>query len=212
MPTFITLAHQKGGVSKTTLSFNLYAYFERAGLRVILVDSDPQGSITKLCQIYGTKLENYNLIKRTDYKGSTDLVEKTKDYDIVIIDTPPYNTGELRNILKLTNFLILPCKPSLADALAIQDTINIAKEEQGKNIFKCGIVITQKIAGSNIHLETIDMLELNGLYIFDQGIVNRVSYIRALNDSGNVFTGNDISAKKEIESFAKEMLDLISKS
>lgn len=213
MPTFITLAHQKGGVSKTTLSFNLYAYFERAGLRVVLVDSDPQGSVTKLCKIYGTNLESYALLRRKDYTDYSDLKEKTKDFDIVVIDTPPYNTKELQDILKITNFLILPCKPSLADALAIQDTISLVKKERETSInkFMCGIVITQKISGSTIHLETIEYLKVNDLYIFDSGMFIRVSYIRALNDSGNVFTGNDAVAKKEIEDFVQEMLGLISK-
>jgi chromosome partitioning protein len=41
----IAVSSQKGGVGKTTVSINMAHAFARAGIRTLLVDADPQGSV-----------------------------------------------------------------------------------------------------------------------------------------------------------------------
>ena len=53
MPIIIAVAHQKGGVGKSTLAANLAAYFRKNGTDSAVVDADIQGSITNLVDTYG---------------------------------------------------------------------------------------------------------------------------------------------------------------
>lgn len=45
----ITVMNQKGGVGKTTTTLNLAAALQEGGWRVLVVDFDPQGSLTTCC-------------------------------------------------------------------------------------------------------------------------------------------------------------------
>ena len=46
MARVISFANQKGGVAKTTTTLNLGVAFAEQGLKVLLVDLDPQGNLT----------------------------------------------------------------------------------------------------------------------------------------------------------------------
>ena len=104
-----SLAAQKGGVGKSTLALNICASALRAGIRAAVVDIDPQQTITKLSQIQG------GAVPITDF-------ERASEYDLILIDTPGWHSGEVLNILSRSDFVLIPATPGIVDALSVAQT------------------------------------------------------------------------------------------
>lgn len=213
MPRIITLSHQKGGVGKTTLSLNLYHYFVKQSVRCGLVDADPQGSITKLYERLGNQPNwgTLNILERKSFKRFEEL-EEHPDYDVFIIDTPPYLDTNLVEIYQSSDFVLIPCKCSPLDALAIEETIELVKQAQAvfKNL-KAGIVINQSIQGTGFNDQVRGLLNQYDFPVLKTEIGNRVAYARSFFTSQSVFAEKNKKAAQEVKNLAKEIVCLLRK-
>ena len=212
MPLIITLAHQKGGVGKSTLAINLYGYFSMSGYKVAIIDIDPQGSITALLKTFGAR-DGVALFERGSFKTFEELEAQVSDYEIVIIDTPPYLSKELQQVLAISHLVLIPCKASPFDALAVVQTIGLVQEEQKRNpALTAAIVFTMTISGTGFAGQIREHLIQHGIPILQTEIANRVAYARSLLFSTSVMEDDNTKAKDEIERLGIEIIALLDKS
>lgn len=196
----ITLAHQKGGVGKSTIALNLATSFA-VKLKVALVDTDAQGSISSI----GNRLKGgVDLVKIDDF----DAVRKL-NYDIVIIDTPPYLSSRYLEIFNISDFVLIPTKAGFFDVLAIRSTVRIVNEAMETNRrLKSGIVINMIKPRSGVTREVGSLLKKLDIKVLETMIFDRVSYARSP-ITGGVVTGMDEKAKSEMASLIGEMVEVM---
>jgi len=76
MTRIIAMVNRKGGSGKTVTAFNLGGALVEAGKTVLLIDLDPQGSLTKGLGVFPNNSFSEVLMKGGD--GFTDLIQETQ--------------------------------------------------------------------------------------------------------------------------------------
>lgn len=211
MPLIIAVAHQKGGVGKSTLALNLTSFFTRSGAKSAVVDADAQGSISNLVQSFGENnaYGTVQLIERKSFQSFTDLT-KLSQYDVLVLDTPPYLSANLNEIFHVADFVLVPTKPAVFDMFAIEGTMELIEQAKKiKTTLKTGVVINMSATGSK-HVEEIRTYLTNkGILVLKTEIAKRVEFERCLLYTDSIFGSPDEKAKEEISKLGNEIIALI---
>jgi len=200
MAKIITLAHQKGGVGKSTLALNLALCFKDQ-LRVALIDSDLQGSIYHLKEDF----------PELDILAPEKIGEiPNLDYDLIIVDTPPYLSNRLNELFGYSDYVLVPTKAGFFDVMAIKSTLALIKFAQAQNHkLKAGIVLNMLKPRSGITAEVVELIQTLGTPLLNTRVFDRVSLARSSMTSG-ILKSTDQKAIEEVTFLAEEIVDLIS--
>ena len=152
--TIITVAQQKGGAGKTTLTAHLAVAFKDAGKSVALVDIDPQQSLSnwfRLRQELYEDAEDGMVLSRTEGWRSRSEVDKlARDFDIVMVDTPPHAETETRVAVRGAQIAVVPCQPSPMDVWATYPVLELARKEKAEKHQQAGTAAEPRAAAEAV--------------------------------------------------------------
>jgi chromosome partitioning protein len=122
----ITLASRKGGAGKSTLTAHLAAACEASGHNSLLIDADPQGSLTLWHSLRrDARLPLKNAARGVDGLLAMAMVE---GYEWVFIDTPPTMWVVVGEAIRSATLVVIPARPGLFDLHAVRETVVTARE------------------------------------------------------------------------------------
>ncbi|MCH8029060.1 MAG: ParA family protein [Candidatus Dadabacteria bacterium] len=169
----ISVANQKGGVGKTTLSFHLGCYLNKRNKTVLLVDLDSQGNLTKItgvkradCLIYDV-FSDYPVLKtepirdglsictsdyrfsklmfnmKTEHQGALKKALAGKSADYAVVDCPSGLNSITASAYIASDFLLIPTLPSDLSVDGIEQFLEIVGSL--KTLKVLGIVVNRYI-------------------------------------------------------------------
>jgi chromosome partitioning protein len=127
----LAFASQKGGSGKTTMAGHVAVQAELAGAGpVAVVDTDPQGSLS---QWWNERQSDTPLFARTSVAQLSADLDRMRSLGIklLIIDTPPAITSTIGHVIRISDLVVIPTRPSPHDLRAAGATVELV-EGQGK--------------------------------------------------------------------------------
>jgi cellulose biosynthesis protein BcsQ len=226
----ISLVTGKGGVGKSTLSFNLAGALAELNKKVILIDADnekpdslgiyAQSIDDNLIDYFQSVIANKEpfsnkskgniafdivLSKQNDLRNQ--ISDLSNSYDYVIIDTPPnYSASAVKSVV-LSDLSLIVAAPSFSDENAVGRTFDAI--DMGKPIFGImnKIIKAQKLSKRLFNVITDSERPFLNTYISDKVSIKESAY-------AGLYVGDyepNAKSHKEFEKLANEILEYFNK-
>lgn len=205
----ISILNTKGGSGKTTFSVNLIRAFQKLGKKVLLIDSDPQGSARDWHAAGGHEYVSVLGMDRPNIEKNIKGINR--NYDIVIIDGAAHCTDLLISAIKASNNIFIPVQPHAYDVWASTDVVELIKTRQEilDGHPRSAFVITRINKMAKNMKAARETLSTFGFPILAGHTTQLVAYSDTAHIGRSVFETDNKSAMNEMLSLAKEIGDFI---
>jgi chromosome partitioning protein len=205
-----SIQNQKGGAGKTTLAVHISYTLALDAKRVLLIDSDPQGS----ARDWAAARESpppFTVVGLDRPTIHRDLPAMATDYDFVVIDGPPRVSELARSGIIVADLVVIPVQPSPYDVWAAQEVVNLITEASVfKENLKSVFVINRKIVNTAIGRDVVEVLAGFKLPVAQTHICQRVGFAESAASGQTVLeTDPKGRAAKEVKALVKELLGYV---
>ena len=130
MAFVVAVAQRKGGAGKSTVAANLAVALAEAGLKAALLDTDPQGTLTRWHGLRGAGALPLAFESPAGWRVPQAVTRLRKEMDFVVLDTPPHADTDSRLAMRSADLVLIPLQPSVADLWAMEGTLEVAAAEK----------------------------------------------------------------------------------
>lgn len=193
----LALVSQKGGAGKSLISAHLAVAFEETGIKVMAIDLDRQGSLRQ----WGLSRRSVSpkVIGNAIERLALTLDGARRDFDLVIIDTPPHSDKNALGAISIADLVLMPIRPAIFDLRAIKETIEIVEmaKKKGRAVVVLNAVPTHKVIGD----EAEEAARQYGVDVAPVRLTERAAFAHALT-AGYGITEYDPKSKAATEILA----------
>ncbi len=204
----IGVLNQKGGVGKTTVAINLASTLAKSGLRILLVDADPQASAMAWSST--REIEPlFPVVGMAKPSLHRDLPRLAADYDVTIVDGAPRVNDLGRSAILASDLVLIPVQHSPYDVWAAADTVQLIREaRQLKESLRAAFVVNRKIARTAIGRDAAAALaRFDDIPVLSAALSQRIIYAEsAAKGLSVVEAAPSGEAAREMDDLAKQVL------
>ncbi|MCG8358294.1 MAG: ParA family protein [Kiloniellales bacterium] len=202
----VTVAQQKGGAGKTTLTAHLAVAYTAAKRSVAVVDIDPQQSLTLWYKMrearFGDAGAGLLVSQIQGWRARNEVESLARDHDLVLVDSPPHAETEAKIAIRSADLVVIPVQPSPMDVWATRPTLELAATEKVPVL----LVLNRVPPRANLTDAMAEEIEQLGGKVARTRIGNRVVFASALSEGRAVGEVSPRSrAASEIAALAKEI-------
>ena len=199
----ITVAHTKGGVGKSTLSWNLAHSIRAKGEKVTIIDLDFQQTLYFINDI--ASHNGHVPLEVLQPQRGSELIEILQDHHgYIIIDVGGFDNDINRIAISYADKILVPVSNSVTEVIGFKTFEAILDDIEATSI---------NIVLNNIHPLQKDFKDiskavstLDGAKLLKTTIRARKTYKDTLTLGKSVFNYEDLKALKEIEGLRDELI------
>ena len=207
MGKIIAIAQQKGGAGKTMIATQFGVALAAHGT-VALLDIDPQASLSawgRLRTASPKARSGVDVLAISGWRLASELERLQKNYDYVLVDTPPVIDSDARRAIRGADLVLIPLNPAPPDLWAAEGTLKLAAEERRQT----ALLFNRAPAASRLRKRLEAEITARGLALLPVALANRAGYANAFAEGlGITEAAPATQAAEELRDAVKALLAL----